>query len=487
MALFMNWDRVSHLRTDEQSVLQDRRLRKYVRHQLPFSPYYRALFEKHKIGFDDIKTVDDLKRIPFTSKADIAPTVEDPVKPRQFILQPDEKLIKEHASKGTLAKILWGKLTQQDVQEKLEWEYKPIHMHFTTGRTALPTPFTYSSRDIELFRESGRRMFEVAGLTRDLTGLNGFPYSPHLAFWLSYFAMQTNMMTSLATGGGKVMGTQKIIDAIERLKMNVATFIPGYTYHLLREAAAQKRDFSSLKYLVFGGERVSEGLRQKVRELSAQLGAPDVKIIATYALTEAKTAWIQCTETTGYHLYPDLEVIEIVDKDGNVLPDGSPGEIVYTTLDWRGSAVVRYRTGDMCKGVEFGPCEVCGKTTPRIIADIQRSSEVREFQLMKIKGELVNMNEFYPLLSGEHDVEEWQVVIKKVNDDPNELDEIDVLVAPRHGVDFEDLKARLGRKIHNEVFISAQIKEEPLKKLLEQLGMESELKEKRIVDMRPKS
>jgi phenylacetate-CoA ligase len=487
MALFMNWDRVSRLRTDERRELQNRLLRRYVRHQLPFSPYYRALFEKSKIGFDDIKTVDDLKRIPFTSKADIAPTVQEPTKPRQFILQPDEKLIKQYASKRTLANILFGKLTKQDVQAKLEWEYKPVHMHFTTGRTASPTPFTYTSRDIELFKESARRLFEVAGLTRDYSALNGFPYSPHLAFWLAYYAMQTNMMTSLATGGGKVMGTLKIIDAIERLKMNVVTFIPGYAYHLLREAVEQKRDFSSLKYLVFGGERVSEGFRQKVKELAAQVGAPDVKVLVTYALTEAKTAWIQCAETTGYHLFPDLEVIEIVDKDGNVQPDGSPGEIVYTSLDWRGSAVVRYRTGDMCKGIEFGPCEVCGKTTPRIVPDIQRGSDVKEFHLMKIKGELVNMNEFYPLLSGEHDVEEWQVVIRKVNDDPNELDEIDVLIAPRKGVDFDDLKAKLGRKIHNEVFISAQIKEEPLKKLLEKLGMESELKEKRIIDLRPKN
>lgn len=486
MALFMNWDRVSHLRTDERRELQNRLLRKYVRHQLPFSPYYRALFEKCKVGFDDIKTVDDLKRIPFSSKADIAPTAQEPAKPRQFILQPDEELIKHHASKGTLVKILFGKLMKQDVKRKLEWEYKPVHMHFTTGRTALPTPFTYTSRDIELFKESARRLFEVAGLTRNMSGLNGFPYSPHLAFWLAYYAMQTNMMTSLATGGGKVMGTLKIIDAMERLKMNVATFIPGYGYHLLRAAVEQKRDFSALKYLIFGGERVSEGFRQKVKELAVQVGAPDVKVLATYALTEAKTAWIQCSETTGYHLTPDLEIIEIIDKDGNVQPDGSPGEIVYTALDWRGSAVVRYRTGDLCKGIEFGPCEVCGKTTPRIVPDIQRSSEVKEFHLMKIKGELVNMNEFYPLLSGEHDIEEWQVVIRKVNDDPNELDEIDVLIAPRKGIDFNDLKTKLGRKIHSEVFISAQIREEPLKSLLEKLGMESELKEKRIVDMRPK-
>ncbi len=482
----MPWNKVARLRRDERVAMQNRLLRQFMRHQLPYSPYYRALFEKNKIAFDGIETIDDLKRIPFTSKADLAPTEDDRTKPRQFILQPDEHLIKKHASKGTLARIVWGKFTKQDVKRKLEWEYKPVHMHFTTGRTALPTPVVYSSRDIEVFKETGRRLFEVGGFSRDLMALNGFPYSPHLAFWLAYYAMQTNGMTSLATGGGKVMGTQKIIDAMERLKVNIATFIPGYSYHLLREAVKQNRDFSNLKYLVFGGERVSEGFRQKVKELCGQLKAHDVKVFATYALTESKTAWLQCAETTGYHLMPDMEVIELIDKAGNVVRDGEPGEIVYTALNWRGTAVVRYRTGDLCKGIEFGPCEVCGKTTPRIVADIQRSSDVKEFHLTKIKGELVNLNEFYPLLSGIKDIEEWQVVIKKHNDDPNDLDEIDVLVAPKPGVDFAALKAYIEKQVHNAVFVSAVVKQEPMEKLLEQMGMETELKEKRIVDARPK-
>ncbi len=482
----LNWQKVSHLRSNERKELQNHLLQQFFRHQLPYSPYYRQLFEQHKLKFEDIKTVDDLQRVPFTSKADLAPTEEDRAKPRTFILQPDEHLIKHHASKGTLLKIVWGKITKQDVKAKLEWQYKPVHMHFTTGRTALPTPFVYSSRDLETLKETARRLFDVGGFTKDLRALNGFPYSPHLAFWLAYYAMVTVGMTSLATGGGKVMGTQKIIDAMERLKINLGTFIPGYCYHLLREAVKQQRDFSDLKFLVFGGERVSDGLRQKVREMTDQLKAREVQIYATYALTEAKTAWLQCSETTGYHLYPDMEYIELIDKDGNRVRDGEPGEIVYTALGWRGSVVVRYRTGDLCKGIEYGPCPVCGRTVPRIIADIQRSSDVKEFHLTKIKGELVNLNEFYPLLSGIKDIEEWQVIIKKHNDDPNDLDEIDVLLAPKAGVDFASLKTYVEKQIHNTVFVSAVVKQEKMEKLLEQMGMETELKEKRIVDMRPR-
>ncbi|MBI4090360.1 MAG: AMP-binding protein, partial [Candidatus Kerfeldbacteria bacterium] len=281
------WKKVSQFRTDERLALQNHLVQRFFRHQLPYSPYYRQLFEQQKLGFEDIRSVDDLQRLPFTSKADLAPTEEDRARPRQFILQPDEHLIKHHAAKSQLLKIVWGKITKQDVKAKLEWEYKPVHMHFTTGRTALPTPFVYSTRDLELLKESGRRLFDVGGFTKELRALNGFPYSPHLAFWLAYYAMVAVGMTSLATGGGKVMGTQKIIDAMERLKINLGTFIPGYSYHLLREAVRQQRDFSDLKFLVFGGERVSDGLRQKVRELTEQLKAREVQVYATYALTEA--------------------------------------------------------------------------------------------------------------------------------------------------------------------------------------------------------
>lgn len=483
----MDWQRVSHMPSDERKIMQDKLIERFFRHQLPYSPHYRDLFAQHKLKFSDIRSIDDLQKVPFTSKGDLAPTEADRAKPRTFILQPDEALIKKFASKSTLAKIVWGKVTKQDVHAKLEWQYKPVHMHFTTGRTALPTPFLYSGRDLEMLKESARRLFEVGGFSKDLRALNGFPYSPHLAFWLMYYACVTVGLTNLATGGGKVMGTQKIIDALERLKINLAAFIPGYAYHLLREAVAQGRQLPDLKYLVFGGERVSDGFRTKVRELCEQLGSHEVEIYATYAMTESKTAWLQCAEHTGYHLYPDLEYFEVIDQDGNRLPEGSAGELVYTALDWRGSVVVRYRTGDICKGIEYGPCPNCGRTVPRIVPDIQRSSDVKEFNLTKIKGELVNLNEFYPLLSGVKEIEEWQVVIKKHNNDPHDLDEIEVMIAPKKGVDFADLKPRLEKQIHNSVFVSANVKQESMHKLLEDMGMETELKEKRILDARPQS
>lgn len=482
----ITWKDLSHRSADELRQVQNARLAHFMRHELPYSPFYRELFAKHHIAFDSIRTVGDLHRIPFTTKADIAPTTEDRAKPKAFMLQPDEAMIKKYAPKSLLLKIIWGKLTRRDVKRELEKLYKPIHLHFTTGRSALPTPFGYTSSDIELLKEAGERMFDVANVDRNQIAVNAFPYAPHLAFWQAYNALVQLGITSVQTGGGKVMGTQKIMDALERMKAGIFICIPGYGYHLLREAVKQGRDFSGIKTVITGGERASVGLRAKVKEMLAELGATDVRFLSTYAFTEAKTAWIQCHEKSGYHLYPDLGLFEVVDKDGKQVPDGQPGELVYTSLAWRGSVVVRYRTGDMTEGIEHGPCEHCGRTVPRIKMDLQRNTEIKEFHLTKLKGELVNLNDFYPLLSGMPEIEEWQVEIGKRDNDPHGLDEITLYITPKKGISFDEVKAKVGQMVHSHIFVSANIVEKPLDELLRMLGMETELKEKRIVDNRPK-
>jgi acyl-coenzyme A synthetase/AMP-(fatty) acid ligase len=148
---------------------------------------------------------------------------------------------------------------RRQVEEKI-YDYKPVHIHFTTGRTAKSTPFVYSKRDLENIREGGYRLLNVFGLKEDDMFVNAFPYSPHLAFWQAFFAAEMSGFATLNSGGGKVMGTQNLIEAVEELKATVMCFIPGYAYYFLREAARQKRDFSSVRTILFGGERVPPGL-----------------------------------------------------------------------------------------------------------------------------------------------------------------------------------------------------------------------------------
>jgi phenylacetate-coenzyme A ligase PaaK-like adenylate-forming protein len=483
----MKWNQLSHAHPEDLRALQNQKIQYLFQHLLPYHPYYRQMLEKHGIAFSDIQTIEDLQSLPFTTKEDLAPTDLDPKRPRQFILQPDERLIKRHAPKSQLAQLLGRKLLGKNPRERLEWEFKPVHIHFTTGRSARPTPFVYSARDLQTLRESASRIFDVIGASREDTVLNGFPYAPHLAFWLAFFALNHLGMTTLHTGGGKTMGTPKIVLALESMMPQIATFIPGYAYHVFREAVAQGRNYEHLKTLIFGGERVSSALRDRVRELCQQLHADHVKMFATYAFTEAKTAWVQCHEESGYHLYPDLELIEIVDEQGNPVLDNHPGEIVYTSLDWRGSVVVRYRTGDLTKGMTWSPCPHCGRTVPRLHYDIQRKSEFKEFQLTKVKGVLMNLNELFPLMMGTTGIEEWQVEIAKRNDDPFEMDELRVIVALRADAGEDAVRRDIEQKIAGILEVTPQVRFESLKAVTQRLEMETALKEKRIVDHRSKA
>lgn len=482
-----NWDKLSKMPYKEIKEMQDRKFRAFVANQLYiYSPYYSALLKEHKIDPLKIKGIEDLRHLPFTYKWDIAPTDENPKKHKDFVIRPDEEVTEKY---GHLAKM--SMTGGKDMVEERIYDFKPVHIHFTTGRTALPTPFVYSKRDLENLRESGTRLMNVFKFTNKDIFINCFPFAPHLAFWTSYFGAEKMNVAGFHSGGGKIVGTNNLMDAFEYMRPTVSVFIPGYCYYFLREAVKQGRDFSSIKKIFFGGERVPPGLKDKIRELLTQLGAEDVMVLATYGMTEAKVAWGECPshdEYFGYHTYPDMEVFETIDPEsGEPVGEGEEGEVVYSAIDWRGTAVLRYRTGDIAKGgLLYEPCPNCGRTVPRISSNIQRKSEMKEFSMTKVKGTLVNLNNFFPLLMSHPDVEEWQVEMRKRNNDPFDLDEIVLYVAPMGDINRESFVADIKQKVLRDTEVSlTDVIFKSVPELVSQLGMETELKEKRIVDNRP--
>ena len=471
----LNWKILSHLNSKKIKLLQEKKIRYFIQHKIPFSPYYNKLFKKNKIKFSDIKTLEDLRRIPFTTKKDIVPTKKEK-KHITFILKPDKELIKKYSSKFDLLKYSLNKNSAFK-------EFNPTHIHFTTGRTANTVPFLYTPYDLEKLREAGRRMMDIFNIDKSDRLVNAFPYAPHLAFWATFFAAEASGLFAVHTGGGKILGTDKIIKTIENTKASLLSFIPGYAYHLLREAKNKKANFSNVKKIFFGGERVSKGLRYKIKIMLKSLGSKNPEIFATYAFTEGKVAWAECKENSGYHLYPDMEFIEIVDKNNENVGENEKGEIVYTALDFRGTIVLRYKTGDI-GSITNEKCS-CGRTVPRISSKIERSSEIKEFNLTKVKGTLVNLNTFFEILNIK-EIEEWQVEIRKKNNDPYDLDELIVYISPKKNIDFIKLKSKLKNILKDQLEITPQIIKIDLNKLLDKLGMETELKEKRIIDKRTK-
>ena len=192
---------------------------------------------------------------------------------------------------------------------------------------------------------------------------------------------------------------------------------------------------------------------------------------------------------TGYHLYPDLAIFEVIDPEtGEVLPDGEDGELVFTPLQARASTVFRYRTGDRVRGgLQYEPCPHRGRTVPRISSDLTRESSLKDLQLLKVKGTLVNLEDAAMLLGSMPEVEEWQIELRKKDDDPHEVDEMVVHLSVKSGCSENIATERVQELFKSRLEISPnQVAFYGLESMLNKIGMETEMKEKRFLDARPK-
>jgi len=365
---------------------------------------------------------------------------------------------------------------------------------FTTGRSSDPVVFTYTPYDLRRLSESGARMLDVHGIEDPLARIvNTFPFAPHLAFWMAAFAGFETGRMMLSTGGGKVMGTAGNLRLMERMQPTVLIGTPGFIYHVLREGAEKNAKLDQVNLVILGAEKVTPGLKEKMGEALARMGSRNVTISGTYGFTEARMAFSECpashAESPGYHLFPDMGVFEVVDPEsGKVLGEGETGELVYTPIDGHGTVVCRYRTGDLAVGgITWEPCPWCKRTVPRIASELRRASDQRSMSLTKIKGTLVDLSSMGSVLSNLPEIEEWQVVLQKRNDDPHDLDELVVRASLRTGTE----PAAFEKKLHQELMIGVEVAPNRVEfkttpEMLEVLGMETEMKEKRFLDRRPK-
>ncbi|MBK7641594.1 MAG: phenylacetate--CoA ligase family protein [Planctomycetes bacterium] len=486
------WPRISHLPRAELEALQRAELRRYVTQELyPFSAHYRKMFDAAGVKPTDIREVADLARLPFTTKKDLLEAQIDPERKRDFVLIPSPTAIKRHWPLRRKLGLLFG---GQAAKDGVAFDYTPNFLTFTTGRSSEPVGFAYTPHDLERMGEIGGRMLDVHAIhDRQARILNMFPFAPHLAFWQVTFAGFRTGRLILPTGGGKLMGTAGNLKMAERMKPTVMLGVPGFVYHLLREAAERRADLSAVKLVILGAEKVTPGLKLKMAEALATCGARDVVISGTYGFTEARMAFGECPaayeESPGYHTYPDLGVFEVIDPvSGKVLGEGETGELVFTPLGGHGTVVCRYRTGDLAVGgISYEPCKWCGRSVPRISNELRRASDQKDLDLTKIKGTLVDLSHIGTVVSGIAEVEEWQVVLKKIHDDPHELDEFVLRLSLEAGADPVASEKKIRQMIVDATEVSPnRIEFHSTKEMLELIGMETEMKEKRFLDLRPK-
>jgi len=490
------WSQIAHLSKTELRNIQNKKLEAFINYYVyPFSPHYQRLFDQNRIDPKTIKTVDDLKRIPFTLKKDFIASKDQPEKFKDFVLQPDRDKIRKYWPPKKLACLAFSSAIKgkKYIEDQLVKEFRPSFMTFTTGTTNQPISYLYTQHDIDNLHISGSRMLNLFDIEGSDKIVNMFPYAPHLAFWQVVFGGLESSVLIMSTGGGKIMGTDGNISALLKMKPSVVLGVPSYVYHVLREAKERNCKMDFIKKVVLGAARLGEGFKEKVVELLSSMGAQDVSVFGTYGFTEARCAWAECPTSidvsSGYHLYPDKEIFEIVDpKTGDVKDEGEDGELVCTSIDARGSVVLRYRTGDFVKGgITYEPCPHCQRQVPRISSDITRLSDVKDLQLSKIKGALVDLNHFTSVLAEIKAIDEWQIELCKKNNDPFEVDQVVVYACPTAGCDRAGLEEEIKKKIHLATEVTPnEVRFVELQEMVGRLELEVANKAKRIIDTRPK-
>lgn len=490
------WQGIGQLSKQEIQTLQNKKLADFIRHYIyPFSPRYRKIFDSLNLKPEDIKTVQDLQRLPFTSKRDFAnDNPENPGGYKEYIVQPSEQTIKKYWPKSKMLSLAYKKLVsgKDAVDDIMNAEFRPVFITFTTGTTSKPVPFVYTNHDMENLKISGARMLYLFGVDPSQRIVNIFPFAPHLAFWQVVMGGLSANALILSTGGGKTIGTQANINAILNMKPTVILGVPSYIYHLLRVAHQEKCDFSSIKRVILGASRVTVTLKKKIIELLEEMGGKDISVFGTYGFTEARCAWGECPtpldEPSGYFTYPDKEIFEVIDPEtGEVKGEGEDGELVYTSLDARGSAMIRFRTGDFVRGgITYEKCPHSQLTVPRISSDITRLSDVKDMQITKIKGALVNFNTFTVILSNFTEIDEWQIEICKKNNDPFEVDELKIHLCVSQSCNQQLLEEKLRKEFLNLTELSPnEVCFCSLEEMVSRLELETANKAKRIIDNRP--
>ncbi|MBX9630184.1 MAG: phenylacetate--CoA ligase [Burkholderiales bacterium] len=293
---------------DELRALQLERLRWSVRHAFDNVPHYRKKFEAKGVHPDDLRTLADLAKFPFTAKQDLRENY-----PFGLFAVPREQVVRIHASSGT------------------------------TGK---PTVVGYTRRDIDNWADLMARSIRASGgRAGDIVHV-AYGYGLFTGGLGAHYGAERLGCTVIPMSGGQ---TEKQIQLIQDFRPDIIMVTPTYMLTLIDEMERLGIDpkATSLEVGIFGAEPWTEGIREAI-EKRAGIDAVDI-----YGLSEVMGPGVanECIETKdGPVIWEDHFYPEIIDPStGEVLPDGSPGELVFTTLTKEALPVIRYRTRDLTR------------------------------------------------------------------------------------------------------------------------------------------
>jgi len=320
----MIWnDEFETLPREALEALQLKRLKQTVERVYATVPFYRKKFDEAGIKPDDIKSLDDLKKLPFTTKDDLRENY-----PFGMFAVPLKQVVRIHASSGT------------------------------TGK---PTVVGYTKRDIETWSELMARSLASAGVTKEDIIQNAYGYGLFTGGLGVHYGAERVGATVIPISGGQ---SKRQIMIMKDFGATVLTCTPSYALHLAEVAEEMGVDPKEMNIRVgiFGAEPWTDEMRKEIEETW------NIKAIDIYGLSEiiGPGVSIECEEAqAGLHIFEDHFIPEIIDPEtGEVLPPGEYGELVITTITKEAFPVIRYRTRDITRLITE-PC-VCGRTMVRM-------------------------------------------------------------------------------------------------------------------------
>lgn len=419
---------------DQLRALQNEKLVWTVNHAYDNVPAYKKKFDEIGLKPQDIKGLDDLQKIPFTNKVDFRDNY-----PFGMYAVPMDRIVRIHASSGT------------------------------TGKA---TVVGYTRKDLETWAEMIARTLGAGGTTKKDIVQIAYGYGLFTGGLGAHYGAERIGASVIPISGGN---TKRQIQIMEDFGSTVLCCTPSYALLLGESAHEMGVDTKKLplRAAFLGAEPWTESMRREI-EASLNIDALDI-----YGLSEVMGPGVsyECMEKHGLHINEDHFIAEIIDPEtGEVLPPGSKGELVFTSLTKEALPLLRYRTHDITYLVDT-PC-ACGRCFKRMHRVMGRSDD-----MLIIRGVNVFPSQIETVLIDIKGTEPHYMIV--VDREPGKMDEIEVWVevSPEFAFDevraLEALERRIAHELHSVLGISIKVKLVEPKTITR-----SEGKSKRIVDRR---
>ena len=324
----------------EIHTFQDNKLHELFGYLNVHSPYYRRLFRKHKISADTVRTLDDLRRIPTTSKEDLQKFNDD------FLCVPKKRIVDFVTTSGTLG--------------------EPVSIGLTDA-------------DLDRLAYNEAISFACAGITEDDVLQLTTTIDRRFMAGLAYFLGARKLGAGIIRVGAGIPELQW--DTIQKFKPSYLIVVPSFLLKLIEYARQHDIDVNASG--IKGAICIGEPLRNQdfsLNKLAQKIKSSwNIELFSTYASTEMSTAFTECPEQQGGHQHPELIIVEVLDEDENPVTDGVPGELTITTLGVEAMPLLRFKTGDIVT-THSAPC-ACGRNTLRLGPVVGRKK-----QMIKYKG-----------------------------------------------------------------------------------------------------